>query len=84
MDAPAQSTLANLAPHALHHEGTGLRALGLMFDKFEHRGTRVLPSGVQAQPMKVLFESGFIDRLGLANVCANVDAALMRARELLA
>ena len=64
-------------------DGTGLRALNLMFDKFQHRGTRVLLSGVQAQPMKVLFESGFIDRLGLENVCANVDAALVRARELL-
>ncbi len=65
-------------------DGTGLRALNLMFDKFRHRGTRVLLSGVQAQPMKVLFESGFIDRLGLENVCANVDAALIRARLLLA
>lgn len=65
-------------------DGTGLRALNLMFEKFQHRGTRVLLSGVQAQPMKVLYESGFIDRLGLENVCANVDTALARSRELLA
>jgi SulP family sulfate permease len=65
-------------------DGSGLRALNLMFEKFQHRGTRVLLSGVQAQPMKVLFESGFIDQLGLENVCANVDAALVRSRELLA
>ncbi len=64
-------------------DGSGLRALTLMFEKFEHRHTRIILSGVQPQPMKVLFESGFIDRLGLDNVCANVDAALTRARELL-
>jgi SulP family sulfate permease len=65
-------------------DGTGLRALNLMLDKFAHRHTRVILSGVQPQPMKVLFESGFTDRLGLENICANVDAALVRARGLLA
>jgi len=33
--------------------------------------------------MKVLFHSGFVDRIGLDNICANIDAALERAREIL-
>ena len=40
-------------------------------------------SGMQPQPMKVLFEGGFIDAIGLENICANIDAALSRAREML-
>jgi len=38
---------------------------------------------VQPQPMKVLFNAGFIDKIGLDNVCANIDAALAQARKLL-
>jgi SulP family sulfate permease len=64
-------------------DGTGLRALNLMLDKFAHRRTRVILSGVQPQPMKVLYESGFVDRLGLENICPNVDSALTRASELI-
>jgi SulP family sulfate permease len=64
-------------------DGTGLRALNLMFDKFAHRHTQVILSGVQPQPMKVLYESGFIDRLGLENICPNVDTSLRRAQALL-
>jgi len=33
--------------------------------------------------MKVLFNAGFIDKIGLDNVCANIDAALARAGHLL-
>ena len=40
-------------------------------------------SGMQPQPMKVLFEGGFVDAVGLENICANIDAALSRAREML-
>jgi hypothetical protein len=32
--------------------------------------------------MKVLFNAGFIDKIGLDNVCANIDEALARASEL--
>ena len=33
--------------------------------------------------MKVLFHSGFVDRIGLDNICANIDVALDRARKIL-
>jgi SulP family sulfate permease len=65
-------------------DGTGLRALNLMREKFTHHDTRLILSGLQAQPMKVLYESGFIDQIGLENICPNVEASLARARSLLA
>jgi SulP family sulfate permease len=64
-------------------DATGLRVLNLVREKFERRGTRMIFSGMQPQPMKVLFEGGFIDAVGLENICANIDAALGRAREML-
>ena len=49
-------------------DGTGLRALNLMLKKFQHHDTRLILSGVQAQPMKGLYESGFVDQIGLENI----------------
>ena len=65
-------------------DATGLRVLNLVREKFERRGTRMVFSGMQPQPMKVLFEGGFVDAVGLENICANIDAALERSREILA
>ena len=64
-------------------DASGLHALEITLDKFQRRGTRLVLSGVQPQPMKVLFKSGFVDKIGLDNICANTDTALNRAREML-
>ncbi|HXI84236.1 MAG TPA: SulP family inorganic anion transporter [Verrucomicrobiae bacterium] len=63
-------------------DATGLHALEVMLDKFHRKRTQLILSGVQPQPMKVLFNAGFIDKIGLDNVCANIDAALARAGRL--
>ena len=63
-------------------DGSGLRALEIMLRKFTRRGTKLILSGVQAQPMKVLFNSGFVDKIGLDNICADIDASLERAWEI--
>jgi SulP family sulfate permease len=65
-------------------DATGLRALELTLEKFRRRGTKLVLSGVQAQPMKVLFQTGFVDKIGLENVCPNIDVSLARSREILA
>jgi SulP family sulfate permease len=65
-------------------DASGLRALEHAWEKFHRRGTHLVLSGVQPQPMKILFRSGFVDRLGLENICANIDEALRRAGELIA
>jgi SulP family sulfate permease len=63
-------------------DGSGLRALEIMLHKFTRRGTKLILSGVQPQPMKVLFNSGFVDKVGLENICADIDASLERAWEI--
>jgi sulfate permease, SulP family len=65
-------------------DASGLHALEIMLEKFHRKGTLLILSGVQPQPMKVLYNAGFVDKIGLDNVCANIDAALARARQLLA
>ncbi len=63
-------------------DATGLHALEIMLDKFQRKHTRLILSGVQPQPMKVLYNAGFVDKIGLDNICANIDVALGRARQL--
>lgn len=65
-------------------DATGLHALEVMLDKFHRKHTQLVLSGVQPQPMKVLYNAGFVDKVGLDNVCANIDAALVRARQIIA
>ena len=64
-------------------DATGLHALEITLEKFHRKHTQLILSGVQPQPMKVLYNAGFVDKIGLDNICANVDVALTRAQELL-
>jgi SulP family sulfate permease len=64
-------------------DATGLRALELIRHKFAQKGANLLLSGVQPQPMKLLYNAGFAERLGLDNFCANTEVALERARRLI-
>ena len=63
-------------------DGTGLRALEIMLQKFNRHSTKLVLSGLQPQPMKVLYNSGFVDKIGLDNICPNIDASLERAWEI--
>ena len=40
-------------------------------------------SGPHTQPLVAMDKAGFLDRIGRQNVCAELDASLKRARELL-
>jgi SulP family sulfate permease len=40
-------------------------------------------SGPHAQPLFMMDKAGFLDRLGRENVCANIELALARSREIL-
>lgn len=64
-------------------DATGLHALEITFEKFSRRNAQLVLSGVQPQPMKVLYKSGFVDKIGLDNICPNIDASLARAREII-
>ena len=65
-------------------DATGLNALEEIHDKLHRRGAHLVISGLHAQPLFAMERAGFIDRIGLQNLCGDLDHALTRARELLA
>jgi len=64
-------------------DATGLNALEDLYEKLHRRGKCLLLSGPHTQPLFMMDKAGFLDRLGRENVCAHIDAALDRAREIL-
>ena len=65
-------------------DATGLNALEDLYEKLHAKGKHLILSGPHTQPLFAMDRAGFLDRLGRENVCAHVDAALARAREILA
>jgi SulP family sulfate permease len=65
-------------------DATGLNALEDLFEKLGAKHKHLILSGPHTQPLFTMDRAGFLDRLGHQNVCANIDAALERAREILA
>lgn len=64
-------------------DATALHSLEVAVEKMQRDGVRILFTAVQPQPMKLLYQSGVADRVGLENFCASIDEALERSRHLL-
>ncbi|TAK99728.1 MAG: sulfate permease [Verrucomicrobia bacterium] len=64
-------------------DATGLNALEDLHERLHARGKHIVLSGPHTQPLFMMDKAGFLDRLGKANVCANIELALARAREIL-
>jgi len=64
-------------------DATGLRALEDLCAKLHAKGKHLILSAPHTQPLAVMENAGFIDRLGRNNVCPHITAALARAREIL-
>lgn len=63
-------------------DSTGLHILRQIIKNRKRRITFIL-SGVQPQPLKALKQSGLAETIGKENICANIEASLKRAREIL-
>jgi len=64
-------------------DATGLDALEDLMEKLRKQKKDLILCGPHSQPLFALTRGGLIDRLGMANVCGDMDASLDRARELL-
>lgn len=69
--------------HVLTMDATGLHALEDVYEKAKRDGTALILSGVHAQPLVLMKQSGFADVLGMENMTVTLDNALTRAREVL-
>ena len=64
-------------------DATGLQALEDLHLKLRAKGKHLILSGPHTQPLAVMENAGFLERLGRENVCPHIDASLARAREIL-
>jgi SulP family sulfate permease len=65
-------------------DATGLDALEDLLEKLRQRRKDLILCGPHSQPMFALTRAGLIDKIGLENVCADMDTSLARARQILA
>jgi len=63
-------------------DASGIHALEEFYLKCKRQGTRLLLSGVHAQPMFALMKYGLTDRVGEENMYGNIDDALDAARKI--
>ena len=63
-------------------DATGVRALEDLADRLHATGRALILCGARAQPAKLMDRAEFDEHIGKANVCANVQEALARAREI--
>jgi sulfate permease, SulP family len=64
-------------------DATGLNALEDLYERLRSHDKYLVLSGPHAQPLFMMDKAGFLDRLGRENVCADIDLALARSREIL-
>jgi len=62
-------------------DATGLHALEDLADQVRASGRALILCGARQQPAKLMSQAEFASRVGAENICANVDEALRRARE---
>ena len=70
--------------HVLSLDATGLHALEDVYEKTRREGTTLVLSGVHAQPLVVMKQSGFADRIGIDNMTGTLEDAIARAASLVA
>lgn len=64
-------------------DATGLESLEDLLEKLRKHKKELILCGPHSQPMFALTRAGLIDKIGLENICGDMDNALTRARELM-
>jgi SulP family sulfate permease len=61
---------------------TGLHALEVLAKRLRQSGRTLLLCGARHQPARLLHRADFVEHIGLQNILPNIDAALVRARDI--
>jgi sulfate permease, SulP family len=64
-------------------DATGLNALEDLFERLQRHQKHLVLCGPHTQPLFMMEKAGFLDQLGRENICADIDLALARSREIL-
>jgi sulfate permease, SulP family len=65
-------------------DSTSLNALETLHEKLQHHRKHLILSGPHTQPYALMERSGFLERVGAEQVCADLESSVARARELVA
>lgn len=65
-------------------DATAMNTLEQLLDKCKKKGIVLILSHVNSQPRKLMDNVGFIRKIGKANLCDNIDKALIKAKEVVA
>ncbi|MBR3753660.1 MAG: sodium-independent anion transporter, partial [Clostridia bacterium] len=65
-------------------DATGIHTFETIIKTCKKNGSTLIMSHVNEQPMNVLKKSGMYKEIGEENFCEHIDAALERAKEILA
>lgn len=65
-------------------DATGLESLEDLLEKLRKHKKELILCGPHSQPMFALTRAGLIDKIGLENICGDMDNALARANQILA
>ena len=63
-------------------DATGLQALQKLADVVHGSGRSLILCGAREQPARLMRQAEFEQHVGAENICANVEAALARAKAL--
>ena len=63
-------------------DSTALNALTELYDKCTQKKITIILSHVNQQPMNVMEKAGFTQKIGMENICDNIDDAIARAEQL--
>jgi SulP family sulfate permease len=64
-------------------DATGIDALEDLLEKLRRQKKELILCGPHSQPLFALTRAGFIDKLGMENICGDIDTSLDRARKIL-
>jgi len=65
-------------------DARGMTAIERIYEQLQKRAIHLIVSDPHTQPLLTMQINGFIDKLGEENLCAPLEAALDRARQILA
>jgi SulP family sulfate permease len=70
--------------HVTALDATGIQAIEDLADRLHGAGHELVLCGARGQPRRFMTAAGLERHLGEANLCPSIEAALARARALLA
>ena len=77
------SSVQQTASTRLAVDSTAMNSMVALYERCQKNGVTLILSHVNEQPMHVMEKAGFVDMIGRAHFCPNIEAALDHADEVL-